>query len=148
MYFSLPFLSESVTLSFTVSLMEVCQQNKTVQLLSLSCHQANPTRYEKATLSWSFMTIVERFMDAIISKTFFCQSRRWKKSKIVYEVHNWSLKCSNTGWMLPKTLLGSVLCFNTPQNYNRTYTILIMSVWYARKVKEYMIYSCHMTFSR
>lgn len=32
------FLSESATLSFTVSLIRVCQLNKTVQLLSLSCH--------------------------------------------------------------------------------------------------------------
>jgi len=43
------------------------------------------------------MTVVERFIDAVILKTFFCGSRRGKRSKIVYEVHNWSLKCSDTG---------------------------------------------------
>lgn len=40
----------------------------------------------------------------------------------IHEVHNWSLKCSNTGWMLLKTLLYSVICFNTLQNCKGAYT--------------------------
>lgn len=61
-------------------------------------------------------------------KNLLLLKRRWKKSKIIYDVHNWSLKRSNTGWMLLKTLLCSVSCFNTPWNYKRTYTSWVFDV--------------------